>query len=78
MVNLYHNNQTEVISTDARKIHLIEEILKTDNEETLTEVEYVLACSEKEAGKKKVSAHDFLGLWDKEDAELIEQAIREF
>jgi hypothetical protein len=27
--------------------------------------------------KKKVSAHDFLGVWSKEDAALIEKAIQE-
>ena len=57
--------------TEARKINLLEAVLKVSNEATLTEFEEVL---KKATGKKEmrpVSAHDFLGVWSKEDIVLI-------
>ena len=60
--------------TEARKIQLLEEVLKVNNEATLVELESVLNKSKK-AKKKNVSAHDFSGLWSKKDASIIEKAI---
>jgi 3-dehydroquinate dehydratase len=61
--------------TEARKIQLLEEVLKVNNEATLVELETVLNKSKKIKGKKTISAHDFSGLWSKKDAALIEKAI---
>ena len=62
--------------TESRKIHLIEEVLKINNETTLQELESVLKKSQ-QPKKKRASAHDFVGLWSKKDALLIEKAIKE-
>ncbi len=63
--------------TEARKIQLIEEVLKTTNESTLVMLEAVLKKSTKTNIKNTKSAHDFSGLWSKKDAALIEKAIQE-
>ena len=68
-----------------RKIQLIEDLLKVDNDATLKQVETVLHKSKKPARrsgkpaakKKKLSAHDFLGVWTKEEAAGIEKIIEE-
>lgn len=62
--------------TESRKIHLIEEVLKIDNDITLQKLESVLKNSGRES-KKKASAQEFVGLWNKKDASLIEKAIKE-
>jgi hypothetical protein len=63
--------------TEARKIHLIEAVLKVSNEAVLVELETVIKKMPAKLEKKKVSAHDFLGVWSKKDAALIEKAIQE-
>jgi hypothetical protein len=62
---------------DARKIHLIEEVLKVTNEAVLIELETVIKRKSAKQAKKKLTAHDFLGVWSKKDATLIEKAIEE-
>lgn len=62
--------------SESRRIHLIEEILRLKNEDTLTRVESILAESKEQRNAKR-SAHDFVGIWTKEDALLIEKAIEE-
>ncbi len=61
--------------TEARKIQLLEEVLKVSSEATLVELETILNKSKKK--KKSLSAHEFSGLWSKKDAALIEKAIAE-
>ncbi len=61
--------------TEARKINLIEAVLKVNNEATLIELETVLKKSKTAKVKKIISAHDFLGVWSKKDGDLIEKAI---
>jgi hypothetical protein len=61
--------------TDSRKIHIIEAVLKTEDDETLFQIERVIQQSQKP--ERKFSAHDFVGTLSKEDAVLIEQAIKE-
>ena len=61
--------------TDSRKIQIIEAVLKTEDEETLSQLEQVIQESQKP--ERKFSAHDFVGTLSKEDAALIEQAIEE-
>ena len=63
--------------TEARKIQLLEEVMKVSNEATLIELETVLNNSKKRKEKKIFSAHKFSGLWSKKDATLIEKAIKE-
>jgi len=63
--------------TKARKIQLLEEVLKVSNEATLIELETVLNNSKKKKEKKLLSAYKFSGLWSNKDAALIEKAIKE-
>ena len=63
--------------TEARKIQLLEDMLKVSNEATLIELETVLNKSKKKKVKKPLSAHSFSGIWNKKDAALIEKAITE-
>ena len=63
--------------TEARKIQLLEDVLKVSSEATLIELETVLNKSKKKKDKKALSAHEFSGLWSKKDAALIEKAITE-
>ena len=63
--------------TEARKINLIEAVLKVSNEATLIELETVFKKSKPKKGKQPFSAHDFVGVWSKKDGALIEKAIEE-
>ena len=63
--------------SDSKKIQLIEEVLRLDNNSVLKELESVLKKSKKTPAVKKGSAHELLGLWSKVDSELIEKAIKE-
>lgn len=64
---------------DRRKIQLIEDLLKVDNDATLKQVETVLNKSKKKpvARKKKFSSHDFLGTRTKEEAAEMKKIIEE-
>jgi hypothetical protein len=62
---------------EARKISLIEAVLKVGNEAILVELESVIKKTSIKQEKKKISAHNFLGKWSKKDATLIEKAIKE-
>jgi hypothetical protein len=59
--------------TDTRKIHIIEAVLKTDDEHILSEVEKIVNGS----SQSKVSEKDFFGIWSKEDADTMEKVIEE-
>ena len=63
--------------SEARKMHLIEEVIKTKNEAILVELESVLKKASKTQDQPRPSAHDLVGLWSKDDADLIENAIEE-
>ena len=63
--------------SEARKMHLIEEVIKTKNEAILIELETVLKKASKAKDQPRPSAHNFVGLWSKDDAELIEKAIED-
>ena len=63
------------MSTDTRKINIIEAVLKTEDENVLSEVEKIISKSSDQ--KKKISAFDFVGILSKEDADLMEKAIEE-
>ena len=61
--------------SDSKKIQLIEEVLRLDNDVVLKELESVLKKLKKTVATKKGRAHDLLGQWSKSDAALIEKAI---
>ena len=61
--------------SEVRKTHLIEEVIKVKNEAVLIELESVLKKAANAMDQSCLSAHDFVGLWSKEDAESIEKAI---
>ena len=65
--------------TEARKIHLLEEVLKATNETTLIELETVIKKTKKKtSGKaKKTSIYDFVGILTKKEANKIRKAIDE-
>lgn len=63
--------------SEARKMHLIEEVIKVKNEAVLIELESVLKKASNAIDQPRLSAHDFVGLWTKEDAESIEKAIED-
>ena len=65
-----------IMYSEARKMHLIEEVIKTKNEAVLIELESVLRKS-KTKDQTRPSAHNLVGLWSKDDADLIEKAIEE-
>ncbi|MBY0434563.1 MAG: hypothetical protein K2U26_10685, partial [Cyclobacteriaceae bacterium] len=60
---------------DSKKIQLIEEVLRLDDNIVLKELESILKKSKKAGSSKKSRAHDFLGQWSRSDAVLIEKAI---
>lgn len=61
---------------EAKKLHLIEAILKTEDEAVLNEIESLLARKElKPAGKKSLA--DFSGIWTEEEAEEMKKFIEE-
>lgn len=64
--------------TEARKIHLIEGVLKVDSERVLMELENVLQRSKKAVTKdKKASIYDFVGILSKKEASQMRKAIDE-
>ncbi len=63
--------------SEARKIQLIEEVLKINNEAVLVKLEAVLKIAEASKKTKTESAHDFAGRISKKDAALMEAAIQE-
>ncbi len=63
--------------SDAKKIHLIEKLIATNDDVTLEQVELALGKTIDKGGIKRVSAHQFAGLWSKEDAAEIRKVIEE-
>lgn len=63
--------------SEARKLHLIEELIKTKSDSVLTEIEAVLTKGIAAHKNKKASAHDFLGVISKKDIKLMDSAIQE-
>ena len=62
--------------TEARKLHLIDEVLKTNNEETLLALESLLK-KPKKIKTEKVSIYDFVGVLSSKEAAQIEKTIAE-
>ena len=65
------------MSLEARKIQLIERILKEENDAILAELEAVFNKAESRKGQSSFSANNLVGTWSKEDAILINKAIEE-
>ncbi len=62
--------------TEARKMHLIEEVLKVDSDDTLTALEIVLKKS-KTSKPKKLNIYDFVGIFTKKETSQMRKAIKE-
>ncbi|SIT31200.1 hypothetical protein SAMN05421788_110103 [Filimonas lacunae] len=63
---------------EARKIHLIEQMLKVNDDAALTRLESILQeLTRIHSTPRPFSAHELSGVWNKEDADLIEKAIEE-
>ena len=62
---------------EVRKLHLIEEVLKIDNEYTLSALEAVLLESIVPQKNSKSPFTALSGIWSKEEADVIEKAVTE-
>ena len=64
---------------EARKIQLIEEVLKIKSEETISQLETVLKKAKMRATSKAAnpSIYDFLGIMTKKEANAMRKAIEE-
>ena len=62
--------------TETRKIQLIEQVLKEDNEGTLLALETVFKKSKK-PNKKKLTIYDFVGILTKKETSDMRKAIKE-
>jgi len=71
--------QTTAMYTEARKIHLIEEVLKVNNEALLIKLENLLKETKTKptAKKKELSIYDFVGILKKGEAQEMRTAINE-
>ena len=63
-----------IMSGEAKKLHLIEEILRIENDEVLTEVENVIL---KNKATNRRSFKDFAGMMSDEEVASIEKTIEE-
>jgi hypothetical protein len=62
------------MNSDARKIHLIEKILKVKDEGVLIKIETILDNYNKKASKNP-SIYDFVGIISKDEANEMKKAI---
>ena len=62
--------------TETRKIQLIEQVLKEDNEGTLLAFETVFKKLKK-PNKKKLTIYDFVGILSKKETSDMRKAIKE-
>ena len=65
--------------TEARKIHLLEDVLKITNEGTLVELEAIVKKNKKKvaAKEKKLSIYDFVGIISEKEATKMKKVISE-
>lgn len=64
------------MSSDARKMHLLEEVIKLQDEAILSQLEHILLTPSLE-NKPKHSARNLAGIFDATDLEVMEKAIDE-
>jgi hypothetical protein len=70
--------QFTVMVTEAKKLHIIEEVLKINNEAALSALEGFIQRSKKSGQPdEKPSFKEFSGIWSKEEADEIERIIAE-
>jgi hypothetical protein len=62
---------------EARKISLIAEVLKINNDTVLTALETTLVKSRNKRTYKKPSIYDFLGILTKKETDEMKKAIEE-
>ena len=62
---------------EAKKLHLIEEILKIENEQVLDEVETLLSKNNTKSTAGRRSFKDFAGMMSDEEANALEKIIEE-
>lgn len=62
--------------SESRKMHLLEDVIKLRDESVLLEIEALLARPLPK-GKPNVDAHEFIGLFNIGDVELMEKVINE-
>lgn len=65
--------------SDARKIHLLERLIREQSEEVFLQVEDILNRSEKQesAVVRKYTLEDFVGIWTPEEADEMKLVIDE-
>jgi hypothetical protein len=63
--------------TDSRKLHIIEAVLKTDNEAILNEIETIVDRSNAVHTKTKARFSDLLGSLTIEEADSMKKTIEE-
>lgn len=63
------------MSSEERKLHLIEDVLRLESDEILIAIETVLNTYKN--ASDKVSIHDFSGIISKEEAAEMKKAIAE-
>ncbi|WP_315821288.1 hypothetical protein [Paraflavitalea speifideaquila] len=61
---------------EAKKLHLIEEILKIENDAVLDEVDNVISKSKLHSVERK-SFKEFSGIWSSEEADEMKRIIEE-
>lgn len=62
--------------SEGKKLHLIEEILRIENESVLNEVEAIIRRNRLREDNAK-SVDDFAGIWTKKEADEIKRIIED-
>jgi hypothetical protein len=62
--------------TEARKLHLIEELIRLRSEKALGQIEHILTTAVNTESVSRPSSHNFLGKISKKDILLMENAIQ--
>ncbi len=62
---------------ESRKLHIIEAVLKTDNDATLKAIEAIVEKNDHESNHAKGRFSDLLGTLTKEEAGAMKQVIEE-
>jgi len=63
--------------SESRKLHLLEDLIKLTDKAALLEIEILVKRAIHGQDTSRPSAHSFVGLWSRRDAEAIEKAIEE-
>jgi hypothetical protein len=63
------------MNTEAKKLQIIEEVLKIKSDVALTEIDALIKKAIRSESSKKVSAHNFSGIISEDDVMSMEAAI---